>query len=84
MTPLQAMGEAVKALRTRISNSESRSGEFEKAVTSAFEIHRDDINDLFTEVETLKAENQKLCEKIEQQDATIIEILDVVETLRSA
>lgn len=78
------MGDAVKALRKRISDHEGRATDFEKAVTGAFERHRDYINDLFTEVETLKAENQKLHEKLKQQDAAIIEILDVVSALKSS
>lgn len=83
MTPLAAIGEAVKALRTRISNHESRATEFEKAVTDGFETQSGYINDLFNEVEALKAENLKLHEKLGQQDAAIIEILDVVMVLKS-
>jgi predicted RNase H-like nuclease (RuvC/YqgF family) len=84
VTPLAAIGEAVKALRTRISNHEARATDFEDAVTKAFVSHRDYINDLFVEVEALKAENQKLHEKVEKQDAAIVEILDLLEALKSA
>ena len=84
MTPLAAIGEAVKTLRTRISKNETRTGEFEKAVTDGFVTQAGYINELFSQVEALKAENQDLRVKIEHQDETIVQVLDAMEALRFA
>ena len=82
MTPLAIIGEAVKALRTRLTTVEHHSKSVEEGLVDVFATYPGHITDLYAQVDDLKAENQKLHEKIEKQDTAIIEILDVVMALK--